>query len=152
MRLFKDKTYARFGHDAAGTMMKLSHVGIIVKDIEKGIKNHEALFGYKQLGPIVDDTTQKVRVVLMGTSESDPVKIELISPLGEDSPISDLLRKRQALYHLCYSVPDIEEAKAKARQSGAVIISNPVEAPLFDNREICFLFTKDHYVIELVEE
>ena len=58
--------------------MKLSHIGIIVKDIEEGIKNHEALFGYKQLGPIVDDHAQKVRVVLMGTSENDPVKVELM--------------------------------------------------------------------------
>ena len=132
--------------------MKLSHIGIIVKDIEQGIKNHEELFGYRQLGPIVDDATQKVRVVLMGASENDPVKIELISPLGEDSPVTELLKKRQALYHLCYSVPDIEEAKNKARQSGAIIISKPVEAPLFDDRKICFLFTKDHYVIELVEE
>jgi hypothetical protein len=59
--------------------MKLSHIGIIVKDIEEGIKNHETLFGYKQLGPIVNDIEQKVRVVLMGISENDPVKIELIS-------------------------------------------------------------------------
>lgn len=131
--------------------MKLSHIGILVKDIEQGIKNHELLFGYKQLGPIVDDTTQKVRVVLMGTSDADPVKIELISPLADDSPVTDLLKKRQSLYHLCYEVPDIEEAKKKARENGAVIISNPVEAPLFDNRKICFLFTRDHYVIELVE-
>lgn len=131
--------------------MKLSHIGIIVNDIERGIRNHEELFGYRQLGPIVDDPTQKVRVVLMGTSESDPVKIELISPLSDDSPVTDLLKKRQALYHLCYSVRNIEEAKAKARKSGAIVISKPVEAPLFDNRKICFLFTKDHYVIELVE-
>ena len=131
--------------------MKLSHVGIIVRDIEEGIKNHEALFGYKQLGDIVDDHTQKVRVVLMGNSEEDPVKVELISPLGDDSPVTDLLKKRQSLYHLCYEVPDIEEAKNHARKNGAVIISKPVEAPLFDNRKICFLFTKDHYVIELVE-
>ncbi len=132
--------------------MKLSHIGIIVKDIEEGIRNHEALFGYKQLGPIVDDHAQKVRVVLLGPSENAPVKIELISPLTEDSPVSDLLRKRQALYHLCYSVPNIEEAKSKARKSGATVISKPVEAPLFDNRKICFLFTKDHYVVELVED
>ncbi len=132
--------------------MKLSHIGIIVKDIEEGIKNHQALFGYKQLGPVVDDHAQKVRVVLMGISENDPVKIELISPLGEDSPVTDLLTKRQALYHLCYSVPDIEEAKMRARKSGAIVISKPVEAPLFNNRRICFLFTKDHYVIELVED
>lgn len=131
--------------------MKLSHIGILVKDIEQGIKNHESLFGYKQLGPIVDDPTQKVRVVLMGTSDTDPVKIELISPLSDDSPVSDLLKKRQSLYHLCYEVPDIEEAKKKARENGAVIISQPVEAPLFDDRKICFLFTRDHYVIELVE-
>ena len=131
--------------------MKLSHIGILVEDIEQGIKNHEALLGYKQLGPIVDDTTQKVRVVLMGTSDADPVKIELISPLTEDSPVSNLLEKRQSLYHLCYEVPDIEEAQKKARENGAVIISKPVEAPLFDSRKICFLFTRDRYVIELVE-
>lgn len=131
--------------------MELSHIGIIVKDIEAGIKNHESLFGYRQLGPIVDDHTQKVRVVLMGPSEDAPVKIELISPLSDDSPVTDLLKKRQALYHLCYTVPDIEEAKMKARKSGAIVISKPVEAPLFDNRKICFLFTKDHYIIELVE-
>ena len=129
--------------------MKLSHIGIIVKDIEDGIRNHEALFGYKQLGDIIDDT--KVRVVLMGHSEEDPVKIELISPLGEDSPVTDLLKKRQSLYHLCYEVPDIEEAKKEARKNGAIVISKPVEAPLFDGRKICFLFTKDHYVIEFVE-
>jgi methylmalonyl-CoA epimerase len=135
-----------------GSLMKLSHIGIIVRNIEEGIRNHQDLFGYKQLGPIVDDVTQKVRVVLMGSSEDDPVKIELISPLGEDSPVTDLLKKRQALYHLCYTVPDIEEAKTRARKNGALVISKPVEAPLFDNRRICFLFTKDHYVIELVEE
>lgn len=132
--------------------MKLSHIGILVKDIEQSIKNHETLFGYKQLGPIIDDSIQKVRVVLMGTSDEDPVKIELISPLTEDSPITNLLEKRQSLYHLCYEVQDIEEAMKKARKNGVVIISKPVEAPLFDNHKICFLFTKDHYVIELVED
>jgi len=131
--------------------MKLSHVGIIVQDIAEGIKNHEALYGYKQLSDIVEDPTQKVRVVLMGASESDPVKIELISPMSDDSPVTELLKKRQVIYHLCYEVPDIEKAKEKARKNGAVVISKPVEAPLFDNRKICFLFTKDHYVIELVE-
>ncbi len=131
--------------------MKLSHIGILVKDIEQGIKNHETLFGYKQLGPIVDDPIQKVRVVLMGTSDADPIKIELISPLTEESPVSDLLKKRQSLYHLCYEVDDIEAAKKMARENGAVIISQPVEAPLFDNRKICFLFTRDHYVVEFVE-
>ncbi|MFX1578823.1 MAG: VOC family protein [Promethearchaeota archaeon] len=132
--------------------MQLSHIGIIVKDIEESIKNHEKLFGYKQLGSIVDDHTQKVRVVLMGPSDDAPVKIELISPLTEDSPVTDLLNKHQALYHLCYSVPDIEKAKKHARESGAIVISKAVEAPLFNNRKICFLFTKDHYVIELVEQ
>jgi methylmalonyl-CoA/ethylmalonyl-CoA epimerase len=131
--------------------MKLSHIGILVKDIEEGIKHHKDLFGYKQLGPIIDDPTQKVRVVLMGYSEEDPVKIELISPLDIDSPVTDLLKKRQTLYHLCYEVPDIEKAKSHMRKNGAVIISKPTEALLFDNRKICFLFTRDHYVIELVE-
>ena len=131
--------------------MKLSHIGILVKDIEEGIKHHEVLFGFKQLGEIVEDPTQRVRVVLMGHSKDDAVKIELIAPLDDESPVTDLLKKRQALYHLCFEVPDIEVAKTEARKNGAIIISQPVEAPLFDDRKICFLFTKDHYVIELVE-
>jgi methylmalonyl-CoA/ethylmalonyl-CoA epimerase len=131
--------------------MRLSHIGIIVKDIEKSIENHQALFGYKQLSPIVEDSTQKVRVVLLGVSKDDPVKIELISPTGEDSPVNDVLKKRQPIYHLCYEVDDIEEARAEARKKGAVPISQPVEAPLFEERKICFLYTRDHYVIELVE-
>jgi methylmalonyl-CoA/ethylmalonyl-CoA epimerase len=131
--------------------MKLSHVGILVKDIEEGIRHHEALFGFHKLGEIVDDHVQKVRVVLMGESEQDPVMIELIAPLGADSPVTELLNKKQALYHLCFEVPDIEEAKTNARKNGAIVISQPVKAPLFNNRMICFLFTRDHYVIELVE-
>ena len=122
-----------------------------MKDIEKSIENHQLLFGYKQLTPIVEDSTQKVRVVLIGTSMDDPVNIELISPIGEDSPVNDVLKRRQPIYHLCYEVDNIEEAGAEARKNGAVPISQPVEAPLFDERKICFLYTKDHYVIELVE-
>lgn len=131
--------------------MKLIHIGILVKDITEGIKHHEDLFGFRQLGEIVEDPTQRVRVVLMGHSEDDPVKIELIAPLDADSPVTDLLKKHQSLYHLCFEVPDIESAKIAVRKKGAIVISQPVEAPLFDERKICFLFTKDHYVIELVE-
>ncbi len=132
-------------------VMKLSHIGILVRDINEGIKHHEDLFGFKQLGAIVDDPTQKVRVVMMGQSEDDPVKIELITPTDDNSPVTDLLKKRQSLYHLCFEVPDIEVAKDDARKKGAIVISQPVKAPLFDDRKICFLFTKDHYIIELVE-
>ena len=133
------------------SVMKLSHIGILVKDIDEGIKHHEVLFGFKQLGAIVVDPTQKVRVVLMGYSDDDPVKIELIAPIGDESPVTELLKKRQSLYHLCFEVDDIEVAKDRARKNGAIVISQPVKAPLFDDRKICFLFTKDHYIIELVE-
>ena len=146
------KTYALYRtHSYKGDNMRLSHIGIIVKDIERSIENHKTLFGYKQLSPIVEDPAQKVRVVLIGKSEEDPVKIELISPIGEDSPVNDVLKRRQPIYHLCYEVDNIEEARAEARKRGAVPISQPVEAPLFNERKICFLYTKDHYVIELVE-
>ncbi|MGQ4912595.1 MAG: VOC family protein [Candidatus Thorarchaeota archaeon] len=131
--------------------MRLSHIGIIVKDIEKSIQNHADLLGYKQLSPIVEDTTQKVRVVLLGHSEDDPVKIELISPTTDDSPVVDVLKKRQPIYHLCYDVDDLEDARAELRRNGAVPITQPAEAALFGNRRICFFYTKDHYVIELVE-
>ena len=131
--------------------MRLSHVGIIVKDIEEGIKHHEKLFGMSQIGPIVEDHNQKVKVVLVAQSDDDPVKIELIQPMTPDSPVSQLLKKRQSLYHLCFEVDDIEKAKKQARANGAITVSQPTPAELFDGRDICFLFTPDHYLIELVQ-
>jgi methylmalonyl-CoA/ethylmalonyl-CoA epimerase len=132
--------------------MKLHHVGIVVDDIESGIQRYKALFGFVPVTEVTDDPIQKVSVVLLSNPEADGAPIELIAPLSDDSPVSNTLKGNVRLYHLCFLVENIEEALKNFRSNGAIIISGPVPAELFEGKRIAFLYTPDKYVVELLEK
>ena len=132
--------------------MKLHHVGVVVNSIESGIKRYKAMFGFEQVSEVVDDPVQKVSVVLLSGPEADSVPVELIAPLSEDSPVSKILKGNVRLYHLCFAVENIEEALKNLRNNGAIIISGPVPADLFEGKRIAFVYTPDNYVVELLEK
>lgn len=132
--------------------MKLHHVGIVVDNIESGIKRYKAMFGFVPVTEVVTDIAQKVSVVLLSGPEADSVPVELIAPLTDDSPVSNILKGKMRLYHLCFLVDDIEEALKNFRSNGAIIISNPVPADLFEGKRIAFVYSPDKYVVELLEK
>ncbi len=132
--------------------MKLHHVGIVTEDIESGIQRYKAMFGFVPVTEVVDDLVQKVSVVLLSGPEADSVPIELIAPLADDSPVSKILKGNARLYHLCFLVEDIEEALKNFRSHGAIIISGPVPAELFEGKRIAFVYTPDKYIVELLEK
>ena len=132
--------------------MKLHHVGIVVEDIESGIQRYKAMFGFVPVTEVVDDPVQKVSVVLLSGPEADSVPVELIAPLADDSPVSKILKGNVRLYHLCFSVEDIEKELRNFRSHGAIIISGPVPAELFEGKRIAFVYTPDKYVVELLEK
>ena len=132
--------------------MKLHHVGIVVDDIESGIQRYKALFGFNPVTEVVDDPIQKVSVVLLSGPEADSVPIELIAPLTDDSPVSNILKGKTRLYHLCFLVENIEETLKNFRSHGAIIISGPVPAELYEGKRIAFVYTPDKYVVELLEK
>ena len=76
--------------------MKLHHIGKVVKDLEEAVEYHMDTFGLKPLGEKVFDPIQKVDVMLLETGHGDTPNIELISPVGEDSPVHKFLRKAVA--------------------------------------------------------
>jgi len=131
--------------------MKLHHVGIVVENIESGIQRYKSLFGFVPVSEVVDDPIQKVSVVLLSNPESDGAPIELIAPLTDDSPVSNILKGNLRLYHLCFLVDNIEETLQNFRNNGAIIISGPVPAELFEGKKIAFVYSPDKYVIELLE-
>ena len=131
--------------------MKLHHVGIVVENIESGIQRYKSLFGFVPVSEVVDDPIQKVSVVLLSNPELDGAPIELIAPLTDDSPVSNILKGNLRLYHLCFLVDNIEETLQNFRNNGAIIISGPVPAELFEGKKIAFVYSPDKYVIELLE-
>ena len=100
---------------------------------------------------IVKDPIQKVSVVLLSDPEEKILPIELISPLDEGSPISNILRKGIHLYHLCFSVENLDVELKKARKKGAIIVSGPVHSKLYNGKRIAFIYLPDGYVVELLE-
>jgi len=129
--------------------LKLHHIGIATANIEEAVKRHKEVYGLEQVTEIVDDPLHKVSVVLL--SASGEVFIELVSPLKEDSPVSNLLKKGITLYHICYLVKDLDET-LKEVKGNTTIISKPAPAKLYDGRRIAFVYTQDKYVVEFLEE
>jgi methylmalonyl-CoA/ethylmalonyl-CoA epimerase len=100
---------------------RLNHVGVATPSIEASLANYRDLFGAKPHGDPFDLPAQGVRVCFVDAPNS---QIELIEPLGADSPIVKFLEKNPAggQHHVCFEVPDIEAARAHFEAKGARIL------------------------------
>lgn len=93
------------------TLGRLNHVGVATRSIERSLELYRNLFGADPSSPPFDLPAQGVRVCFV---DAPNTQIELIEPLGSDSPIARFLDKNPegGQHHLCYEVPDIEAARA----------------------------------------
>jgi methylmalonyl-CoA/ethylmalonyl-CoA epimerase len=125
------------------------HVGIAVKSISDAIPSYITLFGYKLTSGPFDDPIQNVSVCFLSRGDGDTV-LELVAPLGPNSPVDRALKKGGGPYHLCYQVPDIRAAIAWLIEHDAFLMSGPVPAVAFEMREIAWLMTDGDLLVELV--
>lgn len=109
-----------FGDGAA-----FHHVGVGVGSIER-VSPDAVVF---------DDPIQKVKVAFV---ELNGATMELVEPLGDDSPVCRSISDGVKLLHICYTVPDIELALHQSRKFGFRCIQSPVPAVAFDNRRIAW--------------
>ena len=130
--------------------MKVNHIGIVVKNLEKSIKYYEEYFSFRLINPICVDPIQKVRVAFLRQS-GQQFNFELLEPTSDDSPVMNALQKGGGLNHICYEVENITNAISYFRRKGSKLISGPDPAVAFDGRYVAFLFTKGNEVIEIVE-
>jgi methylmalonyl-CoA/ethylmalonyl-CoA epimerase len=103
---------------------RLNHVGVATPSIESSIAVYSDLLGATAIGEPFDLPAQKVRVCFVDLPNS---QIELLEPLGEDSPVGKFLAKNPAggQHHVCFEVPDIEAAVAELRAKGANVLGEP---------------------------
>lgn len=131
--------------------MKVNHIGIVVKDIEKSIKYYREYFFFKLVSPIFVDPIQKVRIAFLRSPEQK-FNFELLEPTCDDSPVMNALKKGGGLNHICYEVENITKAISDLKGKGSKIISGPEPATAFKGRSVAFLFTKGNEIIEIVEK
>ena len=129
----------------------LNHIAIAVPDLDEAIRQYQDIFGVFVTSP-QDLPDHGVRVSVVNLPNT---KIELMMPLGENSPIQGFLQKnpKGGLHHLCYEVPNILEARDKLLASGLEIAGDETPKIGFHGHPVLFFHPKTCFgvLIELEE-
>ena len=114
--------------------MKLHHIGIVVKNIQKSLGELNQYLNFESTTVPSLVGSQKVNVCFLKTNN---VFLELIEPAQENSPISDFVKKKGGFHHLCFEVDDIHIELERMKKNGARVIVDVVRG--FENRLTAFV-------------
>jgi methylmalonyl-CoA/ethylmalonyl-CoA epimerase len=103
---------------------RLNHIGVATPSIDASVALYRNILGATKIHDPFDMPSQGVKVCFVDTPNT---QIELIEPLGAESPIHGFLSKNPAggQHHVCYEVPDIHAAKAWFESKGAKVLGEP---------------------------
>lgn len=132
--------------------LRLHHIGFVVASIEDAMPGFVRSMMAEWDGQSFEDPLQKAKVAFLATRVGDAL-LELVEPLGEDSPVQRFLREKGGgLHHVCYEVADLEQELTDFRGRGAVIAKRPKPAVAFGGRRIAWVITAENLLVELLEE
>jgi methylmalonyl-CoA/ethylmalonyl-CoA epimerase len=120
---------------------RLNHIAIAVPDLQKAAKTYAGTLGAKVSAP-VDQPAHGVTVIFV---ELPNAKIELLHPLGANSPISGFLERNSSggIHHVCFEVDDILAARDKLVTEGARILGDGQPKIGAHDKPVLFLHPKD---------
>ena len=120
---------------------RLNHVAIAVPDLEEAARAYREKLGARVSAP-ADQPDHGVTVVFV---ELPNAKIELLHPLGENSPIAKFLERNPdgGMHHLCYEVEDIVAARDKLKAQGARVLGDGEPKIGAHGKPVLFLHPKD---------
>lgn len=104
------------------------HVGIAVDDLDASLRLYEQLFGARlEHRESVQD--QGVEAASLRVGES---RVELLRPLGPDTPVGRFLAKRgPGMHHVAFQVDDVGRELVRLRAEGAELIDEAPRRGLF---------------------
>ncbi|MDG1375947.1 MAG: methylmalonyl-CoA epimerase [Yoonia sp.] len=120
---------------------RLNHVAIAVPDLEAAAAQYRNTLG-ADVGPAQDEPDHGVTVVFITLPNT---KIELLYPLGENSPINGFLEKNPSggIHHICYEVDDILAARDHLLNEGARVLGTGEPKIGAHGKPVLFLHPKD---------
>tara|TARA_B100000123_G_C25543932_1_gene346520 strand:- start:146 stop:550 length:405 start_codon:yes stop_codon:yes gene_type:complete len=127
----------------------LNHIAIVVPDLEEAALKYQQTLGAEvsEQQELIEHGVTLVFVQLANT------KIELLHPLGANSPISSFLKRNPAggIHHVCYEVDDISEAANFLQEKGAKILGDGKPKIGAHGKPVLFLHPKEFFgtLIEL---
>ena len=130
---------------------RLNHIAIAVPDLAVAATKYRDLLG-AHVGEPQALPEHGVTVVFIDTGNT---KVELLEPLGDNSPIAAFLDKNPSggMHHVCFEVPDILAAAATLSAGGARVLGDGTPRTGAHGKPVLFLHPKDFdgTLIELEE-
>jgi methylmalonyl-CoA/ethylmalonyl-CoA epimerase len=120
---------------------RLNHVAIAVRDIAKATAIYRDTLG-ASVSEAVPQPDHGVTTVFINLPNT---KIELLEPLGPDSPIGKFLERNPdgGIHHLCYEVDDILAARERLKEGGARVLGTGEPKIGAHGKPVLFLHPKD---------
>ena len=120
---------------------RVNHIAVVVPDLEQAAAVYRDTLGARvsEPLPLPDHGVTTVFVELENT------KIELLHPLGEDSPIASFLERNASggMHHVCYEVDDIIAARDRLSSEGARVLGSGEPRTGAHGKPVLFLHPKD---------
>jgi methylmalonyl-CoA/ethylmalonyl-CoA epimerase len=120
---------------------RLNHVAIAVRDMQAAAAVYRDTLGatVSEAVPQPDHGVSTIFITLPNT------KIELLEPLGANSPIAKFLERNAegGIHHICYEVDDIEAASKQLVEKGARVLGNGKPKIGAHGKPVLFLHPKD---------
>jgi methylmalonyl-CoA/ethylmalonyl-CoA epimerase len=117
--------------DSLPVLGRIDHIGVAVADLDAALALHAEVYGL----PVVHRETipsQGVEAVLLDAGESH---VELLAPLGADTPVGRFLAQRgPGLHHLAYATDDLDAALERLRAAGVRLIDEAPRPGIRDSR------------------
>jgi methylmalonyl-CoA/ethylmalonyl-CoA epimerase len=120
---------------------RLNHVALATPDLDKAAKLYRESLGATVSAPVLLPE-HGVKVVFV---EASNTKIELLQPLGEESPIAKFLEKNPdgGMHHICFEVDDIIAARDTLKATGARVLGDGAPRIGAHGKPVLFLHPKD---------
>ncbi|MBV8790876.1 MAG: methylmalonyl-CoA epimerase [Pseudolabrys sp.] len=120
---------------------RLNHVAIAVRDIAKASDIYKKTLG-AEVSAVVPQPDHGVSTVFITLPNT---KIELLEPLGADSPIAKFLDRNPdgGIHHICYEVADIKAARDQLLKQGARVLGSGEPKIGAHGKPVLFLHPKD---------
>jgi len=130
---------------------KLNHVAIVVPDLAAAVSLYRGTLGAEVSEPVaLPDHGVTTVFVDLGNS-----KVELLHPLGDESPVGRFLERNPAggVHHVCYEVSDIIASRERLKEQGARVLGTGEPRDGAHGKPVLFLHPKDFCgtLIELEE-
>ena len=124
-----------------GMIGRLNHVAIAVPDLVAAARQYRETFGAVVSAP-ADLPEHGVTVVFVDLGNA---KLELLQPLGDNSPIAAFLERAPAggIHHVCYEVDDILAARDKLNAAGVRVLGDGEPSIGAHGKPVLFLHPRD---------